>query len=439
MSQFIIHGGKPLNGSVRLGGAKNASYKLMIASLLATDQCRLLNFSHIEDVLMNQEVIASLGGQTKTAGERTIFIDPRPLTQFQIPDKFGPRSRSSTMYIPVLLHRFGQAIVPQPGGDKIGARSLDRHFDGLKAMGAEFEITATHIRAKAQKLMGTTYRFSKNSHTGTETLLMAAVLAQGKTVLENAALEPEIDDMIDYLNEMGGQIRRRPGKIIEIIGVPQLRGAIHKIVPDRNEAVSYACAALVTKGDIIVENARQEHMEAFLDTLEQMKAGFEVGNYGIRFYYQGPLQATDIITQAHPGFMTDWQPLATVLLTQAHGESMIHETVFENRFQHVEGLTKLGAQIEPIAIPVDDPDKTYNFDYVPEMANQPHGLKITGPAKLTGGHWSVYDLRSGATMVLAALTTPEKTILDNVELIDRGYEAFQTRLQSMGAEIERVE
>lgn len=437
MSKYIIHGGKPLNGSVRLGGAKNASYKLMIASLLASGESRLLNFSHIEDVKLNRQVIESLGGKTRTAGERNIFIDPQTLTNHQIPEEFGPKSRSSTMYIPVLLHRFGEATVPQPGGDNIGVRPLDRHFDGLKAMGAEFQVTQKAISVKAKQLKATQYKFNKNSHTGTETLLLAAVMAKGKTILENAALEPEVDDMINFLNEMGGQIRRRPGKVIEIIGVDKLDPAIFKIMPDRNEAVSYACAALVTKGDIILENAKAEHLESFLDFLDRIGGGYEVGNYGIRFFYQDELRATDIVTKPHPGFMTDWQPLATVLLTQARGESIIHETVFENRFQHVDGLVDIGAKIEKIKIPVDDFEKTYNFEIDSNLMEKPHGLKITGPSALKGGHWQVYDLRSGATMVLAALTTPEKTVLDNVELIDRGYESFRDRLQSMGADIVR--
>lgn len=438
MSKYIIHGGKPLNGSVRLGGAKNASYKLMIASLLGQGESRLLNFSHIEDVRLNREIIEALGGQTRTAGERTIFIDPTNMTRHQIPEEFGPKSRASTMYIPVLLHRFGQAIVPQPGGDKIGARPLDRHFDGLMAMGAKLRSSGGQIVAEASKLTGTTYRFAKNSHTGTETLILAAVLAEGQTVLENAALEPEVDDLIEMLSEMGAQIRRRPGKVIEIIGVKTLSHAIHKIMPDRNEAVSYACAALVTKGDIIVQNANPAHLESFLDLLTQMDAGYQVGSYGIRFYWRGPLKGSDIVTKPHPGFMTDWQPLATVLMTQASGESIIHETVFEDRFQHVEGLVKLGAKIELLNIPVDDPDKEYNFDYSNADKSKAHAIKIYGPTPLSGGHWPVYDLRSGATMVLAALTTPEETVLENVELIDRGYEAFRDRLASMGADISQV-
>lgn len=437
MSKFIIKGGNPLYGSVRLGGAKNASYKLMIASLLGTSDTRLLNFSHIQDVVATREIIDSLGGQTKNAGERTLFINPEKLGSFKIADEYGPKSRSSTMFIPPLLHRFGQASVPVPGGDNIGNRPLDRHFDGLMAMGAKIAYERDRINVKANRLKGVTYRFAKNSHTGTETMIMAAVLASGKTILENAALEPEVDDLIHFLTQMGAHIRRRPGKIIEIEGVKKLSSTIHSIMPDRNEAVSYACAALVTKGDVIVENAKAEHLTAFLDKLNEIGAGFEVGEYGIRFFYKGKMKATDVVTMPHPGFMTDWQPLWTVLATQLYGESIIHETIFPNRFQHVLGLNSFGADISPISINLENPEKIYNFDLDDGYSEGNHAIKIVGPNKFSGGEHTVYDLRSGATMVLAALASVHTTILDNVQLIDRGYESFDERLRSMGAQIER--
>lgn len=437
MSKFIIKGGTPLYGSVRLGGAKNASYKLMIASLMGTSDTRLLNFSHIQDVIATREIIDSLGGQTKNAGERTLFINPEKLNSFKIADEYGPKSRSSTMFIPALLHKFGQASVPVPGGDNIGNRPLDRHFDGLIAMGAKFSYERNRINVKAEKLKGVTYRFAKNSHTGTETLIMAAVMAKGKTILENAALEPEIDDLINFLSQMGAHIRRRPGKIIEIDGVDKLGSTIHTIMPDRNEAVSYACAALVTKGDVIVENARLDHLTAFLDKLDEIGAGYEIGDYGVRFYYKGEMKAADVVTMPHPGFMTDWQPLWTVLATQMHGESIIHETIFPNRFQHVLGLNTFGADIAPIDINVENPEKTYNFDLEDGFSPGSHAIKINGPTKFSGGEHTVYDLRSGATMVLAALASKDTTTLDNVQLIDRGYESFDERLRSMGAQIQR--
>lgn len=438
MSKFIIKGGQPLYGSVRLGGAKNASYKLMIASLLAIGESRLLNFSHIQDVQATRDIIESLGGHTRNAGERNLFIDSTSLKSSTIADQFGPKSRSSAMFIPVLLHRFGQASVPLPGGDKIGTRPLDRHFDALTQMGATVTLSGNRILVQAQKLHGINYKFPKNSHTGTETLILTAVMAHGKTTIGNAALEPEVDDLIDFLNLMGANIRRRPGRVVEIKGVSKLTPSIYSIMPDRNEAVSYACAAIATKGDIIVENALPEHLEAFLDKLDQIGAGYEIGKYGIRFFYHQPIQATDIETKPHPGFMTDWQPLWTVMMTQARGDSLVHETIFPSRFQHVDGLNSFGANITPLHLPVDDPEKTYNFNISDELLSEPHAIKIIGPTPLKASKYQIYDLRSGATMVLAALIADGTTTLTGIDLIDRGYESFDDRLRSLGASIRRA-
>lgn len=439
MANFVINGNKALYGSVRLGGAKNASYKLMIASLLTdcVGESRLLNFSHIEDVQITRDIIESLGGATRNAGERTIFINSCQLSKPHIPDEFGPKSRASTMFIPVLLQRFGQASVPLPGGDKIGNRPLGRHFDGLEAMGAKVINKKNRIEVKAEKLHGTTYTFDKNSHTGTETLILAAVMAEGKTILKNAALEPEVDDLISLLNQMGAQIRRRPGRVIEINGVSQLEPTIFKIMPDRNEAVSYAVAALVTKGDIIVENAKPDHLTAFLEKLDEVGGGYEIGSYGIRFFYKGTMKAADIETKPHPGFMTDWQPLWTVLATQFEGDSIIHETIFPKRFQHVAGLQAFGAEIEYHDLAVDDPAKFYNFDLNPDQPVKNHAIVVRGRTDLKATNLDVYDLRSGATFTIAALAARGTTVLQKVELIDRGYESFAERLLSMGADISR--
>lgn len=438
MHSFKVFGGTPLYGSVRLGGAKNASYKLMIASLMAKGEGRLLNFSKISDVVATEEMIRQLGGSTQKRGERTMFIDGSKLTSYEIDGKFGPKSRSAPLFIPMLLHRFGKAIVPHPGGDKIGKRPLDRHFLGLEKMGARISQNDKNIEVTAEKLYGTTYRFTKTTHTGTEMLIMAAVLAKGKTVLENAALEPEIDDLINFLNSMGASIRRRHNRSIEIEGVPILRPTIHKIMPDRNEAVSYACAAIATKGDIIVENAHKEHLEAFLEKLDEMGAGYEIGTYGIRFYYKNELHAVDVTTTPHPGFMTDWQPLWAVLLTQVPGTSIIHETIYPERFGYIPHLQSMGAQVELFNPIVDDPERVYNFDMKNDEPGNMHAAKFTGGATLKAGEFAVKDLRHGATMTLAAIIASGESIIKNVEEIDRGYEDLDERLRSLGANIERI-
>ncbi len=438
MSHFQITGGTPLYGSVRVGGAKNASYKLMIAALLADTPSRLLNFSHISDVQTVSDVINSLGSKAELVGERAYMVDPRSLSKYEIAEKYGEVSRASTLFIPALLIKFGKAIVPNPGGDKIGARPLDRHFDGLRALGAEVKQEGNMISVTAQKLQGATYRFEKNSHTGTETLVMAAVLAEGKTILENAAEETEIDDLIDFLNGMGAKIQRKKNRVIEIDGVKTLHGTIHKIMSDQNQAVSFACAALATKGDVIVENAIGHDLEAFIEKLDEIGAGYEIGSFGIRFYYKGPLKATDVTTAIAPGFKTDWQPLWVLLMTQAHGTSVLHETIYDNRFQYVESLNEMGAQIELFNPPVDHPEAVYNFNSI-DKPGVFHAARITGPQTLHGGEFTVKDLRHGATLMIAGITANGTTLLhDPQEHISRGYESLDVSLTAMGAHIKEI-
>lgn len=436
MPTYKVEGGNKLHGIVRLGGAKNVSYKLMIAALLGQEESRILNFSQISDVRLVQEVINSLGARAYSAGERTLFIDPTSLDKFEVPAEYGSGSRASTMFLAPLLARFGRAKVPFPGGDKIGKRPLDRHLESLEALGVKFVVANNSIEASTDGLVGTTYRFSKNTHTGTETALMAAVLAKGQTILENAAEEPEVDDMISFLNDMGARIRRRANKVIEIEGVERLGGAIHRIMPDQNEAVSYAVAALVTKGDIIVENARQQHLQAFLDKLDEAGAGYEVGEYGIRFFSKGALRAVDVVTQPHPGFKTDWQPVWSVLLSQAEGTSEIHEAVYLERFQYAPALQQMGVPIEFYNPEVQDPEKFYNFDLTHDKPENMHAMRITGPVQLRPTEFTVPDLRAGATILIAGLIADGVSVIHDQEShVERGYEEITERLNSMGAKI----
>jgi UDP-N-acetylglucosamine 1-carboxyvinyltransferase len=440
MVQYTIHPSPPLHGSVRLGGAKNVSYKLMIAALLGEQESRILNFSHISDVDLVRDAINSLGARAYNAGERTMFVDPAGLNSPELADQYGKGSRASTLFLPALLHKFGRAIVPLPGGDRIGKRPLDRHMESLQALGVTFIQHDNALEARAENgLHGATYRFAKSTHTGTETMIMAAAVAQGKTVIENAAEEPEIDDMIAFLNKMGARINRRPNRVIEIEGVAKLHSAVHRIMPDQNEAVSYAVAAVLTQGDIIVENARAQHMEAFLEALDRLGGGYEVGDYGIRFFYKGALKATDVTTAVHPGFKTDWQPLWAVLLTQAVGTSTVHETVTASRFQYVEALQEMGAQIELFSPEVSNPDEVYSFN-TDEIGKSAHAMRITGPTPLTSLTYTVPDLRAGATILLAGLIgNAPSTLIDTERHVERGYEAITQRLRSMGAKIDRQE
>jgi UDP-N-acetylglucosamine 1-carboxyvinyltransferase len=438
MDAYQVTGGTPLHGSVKIGGAKNASYKLMLAALMGQSESRLLNFSRISDVETVAEMIQSLGAQVTRAGERALFINPAGLHSYDLSHSDGQQGRFSTMFIPALLARFGKAIVPMPGGDKIGARPLDRHFEGLSALGIRLREEAGIVYAETDGLRGATYRFSKNTHTGTETLLMAAVLAEGTTVIENAAEEPEIDDLIEFLNQMGARVARHSQRVITVEGVSQLQGAIHKIIPDRNEAVSYACAALVTKGDVIIENAHPPHLLAFLAALDAIGGGYEIGSYGIRFFYKGELQATDITTQVAPGFMTDWQPLMATVLTQCRGQSTIHETIMQNRFQYVPALQQMGADISLFNPEVNDPEQVYNFNMSDDSPDAFHAIRISGPSELRSGTFQVVDLRHGATLILAAMAASGTSLITGIEHVDRGYEALADRLRSMGADITRI-
>ncbi len=438
MPTFRIQGKTPLFGSVRVGGAKNASYKLMIAALLADSPSRILNFSHISDVGLVAKLITDLGAKAEEAGERCYVIDPTNFSHFEVDKDHGEASRASTMFIPAFLHRFGKAVVPEPGGDKIGKRPLERHFDGLKALGVQVEQRDGMIICSTNGMRGATYRFEKNTHTGTETLVMAAVKAKGTTILENAAEETEIDDLISFLNSMGAKITRKPGRVIEIEGVDQLHGATHKIMPDQNQVISFACAALATKGDIIVENANKKDIEVFLQTLDAIGAGYEIGEYGIRFFTTKELNATDIVTAIHPGFKTDWQPLWVTLMTQAHGVSHVHETISQRRFQYVDSLQKMGANIELYNPDVPNPEEVYNFNWSDRQENDLHAAKITGPATLHGGEFEVKDLRHGATLMIAGMCAEGETILhDPKSHIDRGYEKLDEQFTSMGGRISR--
>ena len=440
MSTYIITGGVPLNGSVRVGGAKNASYKIMIAALLGDTPSRLLNFSHISDVKLVAEMIEFLGANAQTIGERAYLIDPKNLSQYSLESDYGRASRASTMFIPVLLHKFNKAIVPYPGGDKIGKRPLERHFDSLIALGAQVKANGDLIEVSASELKGTNYKFEKNTHTGTETLIMAAVKAKGVTVIENAAEETEVDDLIKFLNSMGAKIRRTKSRTIEIHGVEKLKGTTHKVMPDQNQVVSFACAALATKGDIIVENANSQDILAFLEKLDEIGGGYMLGEYGVRFFYKQPLVSTNLTTRPHPGFKTDWQPLWTTLLTQAKGESIVHETVSQNRFDYIKALQKMGAEIELFNPKVESPEEVYNFNIEDIKKQNRHAARITGKTDLKGGEFIVKDLRHGATLMIAGMTAQGETILKDPENhIDRGYENLDQLFKTMGAKIKRLD
>lgn len=437
MAQLIIEGGRPLKGTINLAGAKNSSFKLMIASLLSEGETRLHNLSQIDEVSHVRQMLSGLGAKVTAGAERELAIDTRGVQTWAVAEKLGRFSRASTLFLGPLLARFGRARVPLPGGDAIGQRPLERHFAGLSSLGVKVKLTGQVIEAQAERLHGANFRFPKNSHTGTETLIMTAVLAQGKTVIDNAAAEPEVDDLIGFLNQMGAAISRS-GRTIVIDGVKSLSPADYHVMPDRNQTVSYAIAALATKGEIMINNARAEHLEAFIDKVKEAGGGIAINKNGIGFFFKRALIGTGVTTQPHPGFMTDWQPLWSVLMTQAEGEAKIVEAVFIDRFQFVPDLIAMGARISFFDPRPKNPERFYNFNLSDDSNNRRHGIIVSGPNRLKAGKFSVKDIRNGATLTIAGLLAKGKTVLTEAELIDRGYEDFAGQLVDLGAKIERI-
>lgn len=440
MDKFVIKGGRKLKGSVSVSGAKNVALKVVVASCLTPDEVIIENVPHISDFYVMVDIVRELGGRVKIK-DHTAIVKMGKFKKEKIALEAAAEVRTSAMFVAPLLARTSSAIIPNPGGCRIGARPIDRTIDGLKKMGADASYNSKdgffHIRA-SDGLKGTQYRFEKNTHTGTETLIMAAVLAKGKTILDNAAQEPEVDELIGFLNRMGADVKRTGGRKIVINGVSKLHGARFTIKPDRNEIVTFAVAALITEGDITVKNATKTGLIEFLEKFEEAGGAFEEKEESLRFSFKGVLKATDIITSFYPGFMTDWQGPWAVLMTKAKGDSIIHETVYESRFSYVSQLLKMGARIKLFNPEVVEPAKVYNFNLSDNRSEYRHAARIMGPIELHNAVVEISDLRAGATLALAALSAKGESVVFGVEHLDRGYEHFEKRLKSLGADIKRI-
>lgn len=432
---WIVRGGRPLSGEVTVGGAKNTAFKLMIAALLADDMSVLENVPDVGDTRTVTDMIRALGGRVEWISGGSLTVDPRGLERWVLPSELALRCRASILFAGPLVARLGEAVIPLPGGDRIGRRPVDRHLAGLAELGVEVRDEGGLLHLSVRRWRATRYRFPKNTHTGTETLLLAAACAPGETLLENAACEPEVDDLIAFLTKMGGRVERLAERTIRVQGGARLHGAHHRVMPDRNEAVTYACAALISRGDVTIHQAQREHLTAFLEVLEAMRAGYRADTDRLRVWYERPLQPVTITTSPHPGFMTDWQPLLAAVLTQAEGVSIIHETVFENRFGYVPSLRRMGARIELFNPPVTDPDAVYNFNPWDARPDDFHAARIIGPTRLRGADLQATDVRGGAALVLAALTAEGESTLAGIEHIERGYEHLDATLRSLGADI----
>lgn len=438
MKKYIIQGGQELEGTVRISGSKNVVTKAVIAACLTDESVTLKNVPEISDIEALLEVIESIGGLVERQdGEVKITVPAIKNSTITLAE--GARVRTASMFLSPLLLRAKKAMVPNPEGCRLGARPIERHIEGLEQMGAviEYKSEDGYYHASTEGLNGTTYRFEKNTHTGTETLIMAATLAHGTTILENAAEEHEIDDLISLLNSMGAKITRKEKRVIEIIGVEKLHGTTYEIVSDSNELVTFAVLSILTGGKILLENANLNNVKVFLDILEKVGGRYEEVDGKLRFFRTNGFVGTSITTAPEPGFKTDWQGPWAILMTQATGESVIHETIYENRFGYVSELKKMGAQIEFFEPKIDNPKEIYNFNYE-EGTSYRQAIMITGPKKIHNAVLTVSDLRAGATVVIAALIAGGESIIYGIEHIERGYEKFVERLQNLGANIKEV-
>ncbi|MDA1316885.1 MAG: UDP-N-acetylglucosamine 1-carboxyvinyltransferase [bacterium] len=433
---YIIQGGKPLNGHVQISGAKNVALKVLIAALLFDSPVTLHNMPRIQDIHELTSLLTQLGVQI-SFNQNTVTVDSSNLKEAHIDLDHAAKIRVSFMLFAPMLYRFKKAIIPNPGGCRLGARSIDRVIDGLKALDIEVAYdssTGYYDAVMTQKPHGS-YVFPKPTHTGTEMMIMMSVFGQGTIVIENAAQEPEIDDLINFLNEGGAQISRDESTIT-IEGVSSLsQSKPYTIAPDKIEAATYAVLGIASKGDVTISAVPKHFIHTFNQTLKSIGAGVEdLGDGKWRYYYQ-PMHGAHIETAPYPGFVTDWQPLLAVLLTQAEGESTIHERIFENRFSYVKELRKLGAQITFIKKDISDPGQHYHFNFDPKKEYK-QTIQINGIRTLHGGVLNVSDLRAGATLAIAALISTGTSYVNGIHHLQRGYENFIEKVKALGGDIQ---
>ena len=433
---LLVHGGSPLHGRIRLRGAKNFVSKAMVASLLGETPSRLRNVPEIRDVSVVTGLL-ELHGVRVTRGEHDeLVLDPSEVEQAHIADidAHAGSSRIPILFCGPLLHRLGEAFIPDLGGCRIGDRPINYHLDVLRQFGAVVDKRPAGIHITApERLHGTKVDLPYPSVGATEQVLLTAVRAEGVTELKGAAIEPEIGDLIATLQKMGAIISVDTDRVIRIEGVERLEGYDHKALTDRIEAASWACAALVTKGDVFLEGATQSDMMTFLNVFRKVGGQFEVKDDGIRFWHPGgDLRSIVLETDVHPGFMTDWQQPLVVALTQASGLSIVHETVYENRFGFADALREMGATIQVYRECLGGSPCRFG------QQNFQHSAVVSGPSKLHSAEITVPDLRGGFSHLIAALAAEGTSTVRGIGLIDRGYERFGEKLAALGAMVERA-
>ena len=424
MQKFVITGGVPLSGEVRIAGAKNAVLKEMAAAVLTEEPVTLRNVPRISDVTILRELMGDIGFTVRRANGSKLEIQAKEAVWPFVPLEAGAKMRASFILLGPMLARFGRVILPNPGGDRIGRRPVDLHVAAMERLGARVVYRNGYYFASAPEggLRGARFEFPTVTVMGTENAVLAATLARGTTVLDNVALEPEVDDLIGMLCAMGARIQRTAPRRIEIEGVDGLGGVDHQVLGDRLEAETFAIAAAVTGGEVEMHGARPEHLGAFLEVCDRMGVPYEPlpSGAGLRVGPMGDarLRPADVKTAPYPGFATDHQAPLSVLMTQADGVSSIEETIFEDRLDHLRELVRMGAAIEVL---------------------DERRARISGPTALHGAEVGIADLRAGATLILAALSASGTSVISGVEHVDRGYEQIEAKLVALGAQINRIE
>ncbi len=431
-ARFLVNGGNPLQGSIRISGAKNAASKLIIASLLTDEPVHITNCPiSIGEIIVTRKIIESLGAKFNKFQDNEVIVQTKKIHDISFSASLGLINRIGVLTAGPLLLRSGEAKIPKPGGDQIGSRPIDFHLDALIKLGTTIKEHKDFYLLKAKRLIGTDITLPFPSVGATENIIITASLAIGKTTIHNAAIEPEIMDLIMLLQKMGAVIDVRTNRSIIITGVEKLHGAEHSVIPDRLEAASFACAAIASKGDVTIYDARHADMITFLNTIRLIGAEYEVLKDGIRFFYKGELKPISIETDVHPGFMTDWQPPMTILLTQANGISTLHETVYENRFGYIKELNKMGAAIE---LTNDCLGLSCRFN----GTNYYHSAVIKGKTPLKSAEINVPDIRAGFSYLVAAILAKGESLVNGIHYIDRGYEKIDQKMRKLGVDIKRV-
>ncbi len=428
--KLIITGGQPLSGEITAAGSKNSATKLMIASLLTDEPVNLRNVPKIGDVDITEEIMGQIGTLVTTRGHaKQLVTSTIAHTKVRAQTDMN---RLSVLTISPLLHRAGEAELPLAGGDRIGTRPVNYHIEALAQMGAVIEQTPAGYRARAKRLHGVEVKLPYPSVGATENILLAAVLATGKTIVRNAAIEPEVTELVMLLQRMGAIIEFGANRRIYIEGVKRLHGASYTVMPDRLEVASYGVLALATSGRITIRGCRQTHLVTFLNTVRRMGGRYEIKGNAITFSRAGKdLRAVEITTDVWPGFSSDWQQPLAVALTQARGRSLIHETVYENRFEYAKALNRMGADITIFDARTAEPATIMEF----AGTHYNQSAAITGPTRLSGTVIDIPDIRAGMAYVIAALTATGSSTLTGLNHLKRGYERPLSKLKAVGARL----